>query len=90
VASDEAATVLISEIWDGGWQAQIDGAPAPVTMVNGALMAVAVSAGAHTIQLRYWPPLFTPGLVAAAAGLLLAAALLAGQRRQLEERPERA
>lgn len=57
-----------------GWSVTVDGRPAPLLEAYGKLTAVAVQAGAHTVEFRY-----APGSVKLGAGLtLLGLALAAG------------
>jgi len=66
--------VVITDTADPGWQARIDGAPAPVLTANVAFRAVAVPAGRHRIEMRYWPRGLTLGLATALLAVAVAAA----------------
>ena len=57
-----------------GWSARIDGRPAAILPANYAFRAVAVPAGRSEVELSYWPPGLTPGLVVT----LVSALALAG------------
>ena len=67
--------VVMTDTADPGWQARIDGAATPVLTANVAFRAVAVPAGRHRIEMRYWPRGLTIGLGTALLSLALAAAL---------------
>ncbi len=69
----QAGFVHVLESHDPGWSAQVDGASAPVVLANGFSMAVPVSSGRHSIQLRYRTPGRRLGWVLS----LLSASLLA-------------
>ena len=53
VRADRAATVVLSASYDPGWQANVDGHPAPTVMVAPALVGVVVGPGTHTVAFRY-------------------------------------
>jgi uncharacterized membrane protein YfhO len=69
--------VGLSEIYDPGWDAWIDGKKTDVHIADHALRAVAVPAGTHTVELHYTPPYLRLGL-AITLGTLAALALTAG------------
>jgi hypothetical protein len=78
--------LVVAETWDLGWRAWVDGRPAKVERLQGILMAVPVAAGAGTVELKYRPDGFVPGLALSALGLcVLAGGALAGrgQKRSL-------
>jgi uncharacterized membrane protein YfhO len=75
IRAPQEGWLVISEFWYPGWSATVNGAASEIVQVNGALRAVAVPAGESTVTLRYWPPSLTWGLLAAAVGLALLAAL---------------
>ena len=57
-----------------GWRGSIDGKPLVLTRFSGVMLQARIPAGAHTVELRYWPSTFTDGIVLAvcsAAGLAL-------------------
>ena len=68
--------LVLAEVLYPGWEATVDGAPAPILPVNGTLMAVPLPAGAATVALRFWPASFTRGLGVAAMALAAMLALL--------------
>ncbi|MFN8483657.1 MAG: YfhO family protein [Anaerolineae bacterium] len=70
VETPAPALLAVSEVWYPGWQATVDGAPAPLLRAYDTLMAVPVAAGAHTVELRFEGPLVKVGL--AVSGLTLA------------------
>lgn len=47
--------LVLSEIYDPGWSAQIDGKPARIYRVNGALRGIFLPKGRHLVQMEYWP-----------------------------------
>ena len=47
--------VLLSDLWDAGWHAELDGAPCPTYRVDVALRGFQVPAGQHQIVCRYEP-----------------------------------
>lgn len=47
--------VLIHEMHDAGWKANVDGAGVPIERANGLFMAVPVEAGSHQIVFTYAP-----------------------------------
>ncbi len=73
IEADARGLLVISRLFDPGWEATIDGASAPLVRADGALMAVAVAAGTHELEIRYAPTSFRVGL-----GVTLAALLLVG------------
>ena len=65
---DAAAPTLlgVSEHFDPGWRALVDGNPAPAAELDGAVIAVPVPAGRHHVSLRFWPEGFGWGIALAA------------------------
>ena len=64
--------LVLSEIYDPGWRAEVDGEPVPLHVADHALRAVPLAAGERTVELRYEPPALRLGLaitLAVAAGL---------------------
>lgn len=70
-ASASAPCLLVlSEIWDPGWQATVDGVPTEILRTNGIFMAAPLEAGEHTVVFRYLPPHFWLGVWITLAGAL--------------------
>src|SRR5262249_47775066 len=68
--SDADGYAVLTDAWFPGWEAQLDGAPAPVLRANLAFRAVAVPAGEHELVLRYRPRPLRAGLAVAAIAAL--------------------
>ena len=65
--------VVVSEMWDPGWRATIDGRAVAVHLANITMMGVAVPAGEHQVVLEYVPPTWPAalGVTIAGVGLLV-------------------
>jgi len=63
-----------------GWEATLDGAPAPILDANTAFMALDVPPGRHSIEFTYRPRSFRVGLLLAALGAILGILLSAFRR----------
>ena len=75
VQGDAESLLVVSQDLAGGWRARIDGEPAELVAVDGALQGVFVPAGRHTVVLTYAPKTFLLGSavsIAALFGLVLA------------------
>lgn len=57
----ETSYLLIAENWVPGWQATIDGAPAPTLRANHAQLSVAIPSGAREVRLSYHTPGYDSG-----------------------------
>jgi len=54
--------LVVSEIYNDGWRAYVDGESAAIVPTNHALRGVAVPAGTHTVEMRYEPRSLQIGL----------------------------
>jgi hypothetical protein len=71
-----ASFVVLSEAFYPGWEALVDGRPAPIIRGDLVLRAIPVPAGIHTIELRFRPkPLFW-GLAVSVTSMIGAALFL--------------
>lgn len=68
---EEAGYVVVSEAFDRGWTAAVDGVPSRALRANGALLAVAVPAGARRLDLEYRPRSVALGAKLSLATLIL-------------------
>jgi hypothetical protein len=80
IVSDASAPgiLVVSDADYPGWQARVDGEPAPLLRADYALRGVALSAGHHEVELRYRPRALWAALalsLASALALLLIALL---------------
>jgi hypothetical protein len=67
-----AGLVVLTDLWDKGWRAYLDGQNVPVLRANNAVRGVVVQQGTHSLEFRYEPASFTWGLCGSAvAGLTL-------------------
>ena len=67
-----AGLVILTDLWDKGWRAYIDGQNVPVLRANHAVRGVVVQQGTHSLEFRYQPASVTWGVCAAGvAGLIL-------------------
>ena len=55
--------LLLTIPFDNGWHAKIDGKKIGVIKAYNALMAIPLDKGFHTIELRYFPPELTKGII---------------------------
>jgi hypothetical protein len=73
--------LVVSESFDEGWIARIDGQPAAVERVNGDFLGVVVPAGSHTVALDFRPRHLTIGRWISAIGGVLGLLLVLGTWR---------
>lgn len=59
---DRPVMLVFSEMYYAGWQATVDGEPAPIWKVNYAFRGVIVDTGKHLIEMRFWSREFVLGL----------------------------
>lgn len=82
VTSTGEGVLVISQPFYPGWEARVDGAPAPLIRANVLLQGVPVGSGDHRVVLEYrlspWP-----GLVSLAALGICLAALALGRRNRV-------
>ena len=77
VATRNAGWLFVSETYDKGWKAELDGIRVPVRRANLAFRAVAVPAGEHIVRFRYAPASLWWGGALSLCGLAGIAALAA-------------
>ena len=77
--------VFFSVPYESGWSATVDGKPVTVEPVNNGFMAVAVDAGAHTIEFTYQTPGLAAGALLSAVSLLIFLGALWLSRRNKKE-----
>lgn len=84
VGSPTGGLLVVSETWDAGWRAEVDGRPAVLHRVNHAMRGVVLEPGEHRIRFEYRPWTVNAGLWISglSALLLLAAAVRAGRPRR--------
>ena len=75
--TDAAGLLVLSEIYDPGWHAFIDGTRAALDVADHALRAVPIPAGEHTVELRYEPRSLRVGIIISLAALIALAVALA-------------
>ncbi len=80
VKSDVPKLLFMSDVYDKGWKATIDGQSVKVLRADYDFRAVAVPVGDHAIEFRYQPQSFRVGLIVAAFSIVF---LLWGSMRQL-------
>lgn len=80
VDTPAAALLILSEPYYPGWQAAVDGRPAPLLRVDYILRGVPVPAGSHTVTLNFRPLSFTVGAVASGLALLAVVATFLRRR----------
>lgn len=71
VETDSAgpAYLVLSDTWDPGWSATVDGRPAPIRPAWSTFRAVFLEAGRHRVAFRYRPAGFDAGLTISLLGL---------------------
>ena len=79
VTAPRPGVLVVTEGYDPGWRAWVDGAPAPVWRANSIFRAVPVGEGDHRVEMRYRPPSVAWGAAASVLGAALTG-LLIGRR----------
>ncbi len=79
---DADQLVFWSVAYSDGWTATVDGEPAQVLRADLGFMAVPVSAGEHTVVLRYQTPWLAEGTCVTLVGLAGTALVLVVRRRR--------
>lgn len=68
--------LVLGEVWTPGWRVTVDGVPAEVVRVDGALRGVYLTAGQHQIRFWFLPPALLLGLAVSGVTLVVCAVLL--------------
>jgi hypothetical protein len=70
-----AGLLLLSEVYYPAWKAYVDGQPVRLYVADGALRAVPIPSGEHTVELRFESETLRSGMLIASAAAALAATL---------------
>lgn len=70
--------------YDEGWSAYVDGKKVQLFQVNIGFMGVELPAGDHEIELKYWPPGLTCGIILSSIGLIGLIFLIVWQRKKIK------
>ncbi len=85
VQAEANALLVLSEVYYPGWQATVDGRPAPILRADYALRAVPVPAGEHTVELVYRPATVRIGLLLSLVSLVALVVGVAAAPRALRD-----
>jgi hypothetical protein len=69
--TDQPGYLILADSWYLGWNAFVDGQPAPIYRANVIFRAVRIEPGTHDIVFEYRPPSFALGALISAASLLI-------------------
>lgn len=75
VEAPQPGVLVLSDAFDSGWRARVNGAHAPILKVNGLFRGVALPAGAHEVVFRYRAIPFWAGLAISGVTLALLAVM---------------
>lgn len=81
VNATESGYVLVSSIWDPGWNAKVNGVDVDVESFSDSLMLVPVEPGENTISMKFRPVGLTLGQITSLVGLVLLGLLIYFERR---------
>lgn len=73
--------LFLSDAYDAGWSADIDGKPTKVLRADYAFRAIAVPEGIHTVTFSYRPVVFSYGVIASVVSLLCSISFVVWKRR---------
>lgn len=76
IRAEQDGHILLSIPYDPGWSAKIDGEPAEIEVIDGALMALPVKQGEHTLSMNFVPVGFFIGLYISVGALAILIILL--------------
>jgi hypothetical protein len=76
VSAAHAGVLVLTEAYDPGWRAWVDGAAVPVWRANAIFRGVAIGEGDHVVEMRYRPPSAAWGAAASILGVALTGILL--------------
>jgi uncharacterized membrane protein YfhO len=79
VPPTQAGLLVVSQTYDPGWQATVDGRPAPIYRVDHLLQGIPLEAGSRRVELTYRPSP-APALLSAVALAICLMALLFAER----------
>lgn len=84
-----AGILVLSEVYDDGWEATVDGQSVPLIVANHAFRAVPIPAGSHIVRVSYTPPGLVPGIaiLVLTIATLIAAGALAIWRDRMHSSP---
>ncbi|HEX2119016.1 MAG TPA: YfhO family protein, partial [Acidimicrobiales bacterium] len=89
VQGDVQSLVAVSQDLAPGWTATVDGEPADLVAVDGALQGVFVPPGRHTLELSYMPRAFVLGSAVSAPAFLAAVLVWAQPWKRRRGTPDR-
>lgn len=69
ITAAEDCVMYTSIPHDGGWKAYVDGKETEIKPLKDAFVCVPLSAGEHTVELKYCPPGFVAGLIISIASI---------------------
>jgi uncharacterized membrane protein YfhO len=89
VDAQGAGHLVVADALQAGWEATLDGEPVPLVNADHGMVAVAVPAGSHTVDLTYQPEGRRAGLALSLAGVvsLLAVWVVGGRWRSASWNP---
>lgn len=79
----EDGTLMLTIPYDEGWTVYVDGEETEYFRIGEALMGVKVSAGVHTVEMKYQPPGFAAGALLTAICIALFVCSGIAERRHL-------
>lgn len=80
-ASKVPKLLFLSDVYDSGWRADIDGKPVELYRADYDFRAVPVPAGTHTVRMRYAPREITVGFAIAGFATLVVVSFLIWKKR---------
>jgi uncharacterized membrane protein YfhO len=84
--TDDHTQLIVTLPFDEGWRVWVDGERAETTARYGALLAVNLSSGEHTVELRFVPDGLWAGVAVSTASLLLVILWACLTRKRKEKR----
>jgi hypothetical protein len=68
---DSEGYLVLTDAWDPGWIALVDGAPVPIVRADVIFRAVLLEEGAHRVEFLYRPRAFYAGVLLSGIGIAL-------------------